>query len=567
MPVNIPSPALVTQSAVRRLPRWALVSLCLVYLVFGFLDRYPWKPLDVTSFGYMVSLAVHDSNLFDLKMAGLSPEMDALFPYWLGALGIEIFNPWLSLELASRIPFVCLNMLSFICIWKAIYYLARNPQAQPVAFAFGGEADPKDYARSLADAGILALLACLGLALPLHETTPMAVQFDCMALVFLGAAVLPFYPRRGLIAWGIGSMMLALSGAPFMSVMVAMGCAFLWGRHPQAKRQELFWMSLMVLFLIALAFGLDLWRWRMTPIEELPAQWRQRFELIVWFLWPAWPLAAWTCWRWRGLWGSQLWSQHLVLPLFLFIASVIASLTTRDPDKTLLLSLPAIAALAAFALPTLGRSVAALIDWFTMLFFTWGAVMIWGVWLSLETGIPAQPAMNVSRLVPGYEHVSNPLYTGVALVVTSIWIRLVLWRIGKHPAAIWKSLVLPASGATLCWVLLTTLWLPILNRALSYEPWSKALLQEVNDANCVYAVDLQRSQLAGLSFHAHYTFKQLPVTGDASPCHWLFVGSAAYDEGKYIPPEPWVLFKRSKRPADKTEALVIFKLIDTNEHE
>ena len=36
--------------------------------------------------------------------------------------------------------------------------------------------------------------------------------------------------------------------------------------------------------------------------------------------------------------------------------------------------------MAAFALPTLRRSVSALIDWFTLLFFTSTAVMIWGYW-------------------------------------------------------------------------------------------------------------------------------------------------------------------------------------------
>jgi hypothetical protein len=46
--------------------------------------------------------------------------------------------------------------------WGA--YLARTPGAQPVAFAFGGEAQLIDYARAMADAALLALVACLGLA-------------------------------------------------------------------------------------------------------------------------------------------------------------------------------------------------------------------------------------------------------------------------------------------------------------------------------------------------------------------------------------------------------------------
>ena len=47
-----------------------------------------------------------------------------------------------------------------------------------------------------------------------------------------------------------------------------------------------------------------------------------------------------------------------------------SALTTANSDRSLLLALPALAALAAFALPTLRRSVSALIDWFALLFFS-----------------------------------------------------------------------------------------------------------------------------------------------------------------------------------------------------
>jgi len=57
---------------------------------------------------------------------------------------------------------------------------------------------------------------------------------------------------------------------------------------------------------------------------------------------------------------------------------------------------------------------------------------------------------------------------GVLASLTWAW--LVHWRVGRHRAAIWKSLVLPAAGAALCWLLLTTLWMPALDYARSYLP-------------------------------------------------------------------------------------------------
>jgi hypothetical protein len=63
---------------------------------------------------------------------------------------------WLQPDLAARIPFVALLALTLTATWYAVYFLARSPQAQPVAFAFGGEANPRDYARAMADGGLLA---------------------------------------------------------------------------------------------------------------------------------------------------------------------------------------------------------------------------------------------------------------------------------------------------------------------------------------------------------------------------------------------------------------------------
>jgi hypothetical protein len=75
-------------------------------------------------------------------------------------------------DFAARIPFGVMLTLTMLATWYGTYYLARNPKAQPVAFAFGGEASPTDYARAMADGGLLAFIACLGLAQLSHETTP-----------------------------------------------------------------------------------------------------------------------------------------------------------------------------------------------------------------------------------------------------------------------------------------------------------------------------------------------------------------------------------------------------------
>ena len=63
-----------------------------------------------------------------------------------------------------------------------------------------------------------------------------------------------------------------------------------------------------------------------------------------------------------------------------------------------MLALPPLAVLAAFALPTLQRSTAAAIDWFSVFFFTHRACdRIWVIYVAMQTGVPAQPAANVAQ--------------------------------------------------------------------------------------------------------------------------------------------------------------------------
>src|SRR5690606_29255919 len=80
--VNYPTPAIVTHSAVRPLPRWALWLLCAAYVIFGFVGRDPWRNSDVAAFGYMRELALGNTSWFTPTIAGMPPDIDGLLPYW-----------------------------------------------------------------------------------------------------------------------------------------------------------------------------------------------------------------------------------------------------------------------------------------------------------------------------------------------------------------------------------------------------------------------------------------------------------------------------------------------------
>ena len=71
-----PTPAIVPQSAVRRLPRIALWLFCAAYVLPGLFGREPWKGNEFTAFGHMLALAQGASDWFNPQIWGQTPELD-----------------------------------------------------------------------------------------------------------------------------------------------------------------------------------------------------------------------------------------------------------------------------------------------------------------------------------------------------------------------------------------------------------------------------------------------------------------------------------------------------------
>jgi 4-amino-4-deoxy-L-arabinose transferase-like glycosyltransferase len=560
--VTPPTPAIVTQNAVSPLPRWALLLLCIAYVVPGFVGRDPWKNADVTAFGYMLELAQGRTPWLAPLLGGMPPETEGLLPYWLGAWAMQIAPSWLSAEMAVRIPFAALLALTLIATWYGVYYLARSPGAQPVAFAFGGEAPPLDYARAIADGALLALIACLGLAQLSHETTSYLVQLSCTALLFFAVAAMPHRTVAPAVALVAGLLGLTLAGAPALAAMLGIGSMALVVLAPGSSTDRRWpWaLGLLAVTLLAAwaAWALDLWRWRIVGGAAGGKEWQSLVRLLIWFGWPAWPLALWTLWRWRKQIVSRQGHRHLLLPLGFTVVSIAATLTTQPADRALLLGLPALAALAAFALPTLRRSVGALIDWFTLLFFTVSALAIWVIWIAMQTGVPAKPAANVAKLAPGFVPQFSALALVVALAATVGWCGLVWWRASRDRAPIWKSLVLPAGGAALGWVLLMTLWLPLLDYARSYTPQVRSVLAAMGpEPGCIQTVGLSRAQVAALQYHGQLSLQR---AGLQDECQWLLADIASWPASeRMVNAALWELKATLPRPTDKNDHLLLLR--------
>ena len=562
--MNTANPAIVPQSAVRRLPRLALLLCCVAYVLPGFVGREPWKNVDVAAFGVMWDMA-RGGSWWHPQVLGVPAEMTGPLPYWLGALFIRAL-PFLDADIAARVPFALLLALTLVCTWYAVYHLARQPGAQPVAFAFGGEADPIDYARTLADAALLALVACLGLAQMSHETSPDLARLAMVSAVLMAAARLALptvrHPARAVALWGGATVALVFSGAPWIALSLGFGLlVVVWlvrSEKDAPPPLELTWVAgLMGLITLVAAMTRQIAWPDALALPTVWSEWQRWARLLVWFTWPAWPLVLWTLWRWR----RQLLSPHVALPLWAALVSVVNSAINPDFDRALFLALPALAALAAFALPTLGRNVSALIDWFTLVFFSGCALVIWVIWFAMQTGVPAKPAANVAKLAPGFVPEFSLVLLIPALLATMAWFWLVSWRVGRHRQALWKSLVLPAAGATLCWLLLTTLWLPLLDFGRSYGPVVRRIATLVPTATpCVLGDGLSQAQIAALQYQGGLTMVRTGAS-DAQRCMAMVVNPDTQPTlSKRVQLVDWA-YKATVRRLNDKESLLIYQRV------
>ena len=460
--MRVVSPALVTARDVQRLPRWILGLLSLAWLLPGVFGRDPWRNADLTAYATMLAMAEGRTDGLRPTLGGVAVDA-AWLPHALGAWSMQALGPVLGIDLAARLPFAALLAVSLWMVWLACRGLALGDSAQPVKLAFGGEASSSEYSIALADSAVLAMMATLGLLQLGHENTPELAQLASASAFLAGVGQSRIRTRAARALILLSLPWLALSGAPTVAVLWGLvgWVTALSASHPDTRRLAP-WLLVACGLTLALSSWLDLWRWRWTPPASTEDAVRQ-LRLWAWFLWPVWPLALLTLWRWRFAVGRR----HIAMPALALLGAWAASIAAGGNDRTLMLAVPGAAILAAFSLPTLRRDIGALLDAFSLTAFTLSIILIWVMYAAMVSGWPPQPAANMARLLPGFElHVSVP-DVSVAAAATVAWVGVLRWRTGPRRLPLWKTLILPAAGTAIIWVLLMTLWRPPLDYARS----------------------------------------------------------------------------------------------------
>ncbi|EJM98589.1 glycosyltransferase family 39 protein [Herbaspirillum sp. YR522] len=571
-PVRLPA------SATSALPRIALLALALLYILPGLIGRDPWKNEDATSFGIMWTMA-HGSlaDWLSPNVAGLALPAESPLAYWFGAICIRLFGWLLGDPLAARVSTVGCFLVGSLSIWYTTYLLGRRAEAQPLKLAFGGQPEPKDFGRTLADGAFLIYLGFLGLLLHSHETSPKTLQIALVAYAMYGAARVFDVHKLRHAAWlgmALGLLVLtygwvlpagALAGLVMLAAIrrdapaarLLLGVAL-----PLALLISAAWvMAVRILMPEAAAGQFDLWMsWNVYQLNR-PTTGALGFFLRygVWFAWPAWPFAGWALYAWRRQPGSL----HIALPLAFFIPLTLLVLINVHSEQGMLLPLlPALAILAAFGLPTMKRGAINAVDWFSVMTLTTSAAFIWIAWIAKETGWPAQIARNAFKLAPGFKPGFEWTSLLIAVAATLAWIVVVHWRISRRPSVLWRAVVLSSGGVILCWVLLMTLWLPWVNYGKSYAGVAEQIESKLTSVKQCVQTNVGPAQRASFAYFGHVRFADERFQS----CDYLLLQDDISNEDATVMlrqhPGTWRMVWEGRRPSDRDERFRLYRRVD-----
>lgn len=569
-PVRLPA------SATNALPRWVLFALCLLYILPGLFGRDPWKTDDAAAFGVMWTMA--NGGLEDWlwpHIVGLPAAEKGPLAFWVGALCIKLFGWLLGDTLAARISTVAFFLLGSLAVWYTTYLLGKRPEAQPLRLAFGGQPEPSDYGRTLADGALLIYLGCLGLLLHSHSTSTEALQVPMVALTLYGATrmfEIRSIASAALLGLAFGLTILARGWT--VPVALWLGLILLAAFRDRAMIWRLLLVSLPIAVAVASIWILaskivrpynssayDAWMlWNFRQIG-FPSWESLRFFVKngIWAAWPAWPFAGWAVYAWR----RQYQAPHITLPLTFFIAGALLALLNQDPEEGVLLPmLPSLAILAAFGLPTMKRGAINAVDWFSVMTLTTCAAFIWLGWIAKQTGWPAQLAKNAFKLAPGFKPEFNLIAFVVAVLGTLSWFVLVHWRVSRRPSVLWRAVVLSSGGVILCWLLLMTLWLPWINYGKSYAGVARQIAAKLPEGRYCVETNVGPAQRASFAYFGDVPFTKSNDRG----CAYLLLQDNRWNK---VEPrvlkragEQWRLIWEGRRPSDRHERFRLYQRVN-----
>lgn len=483
---NHSSPAVVSASAAGKLPRAALIALLVAFVLPLFFSTDVWSGKSLISFGVAWNMA--NGSFADWLLPNVNgfPASDVgPLSFWFAALSIKVFGPLFGNVEAFHITAGLWFSVTTAAIWYSTYLLSRRDEAQPVSFAFGGEAARKDYGRLVADIAVLLTVGTYGIISAFHELTAVTCLLAFSALAFYGIVLSLQYLWRGSIIAGLSIGAIALASSPGAGLWCFFGAwvaIFLTPDYTSRSKRAVLTLSIAFAtamlwpILVFACFPAEAAEWfkswistSLAVLSPLPAdEYLWLLKNISWLTFPLWPLALWGIYAWR----DQIRQAPLIIPLsFSVVALCSVIFTGTELYSTLLFLVPSLSVLAALGVVSLKRSRENFLDLYSGIIYTLAVIAVWIYFFAWTEGVPAKMAFSLTRLAPEVEpHGTSVFLFFLAVTATVLWIAIVFWRLFKHPVFSWRGAWMAGTGLTAVWIIVMSLFVNLIDGARSMKP-------------------------------------------------------------------------------------------------
>jgi 4-amino-4-deoxy-L-arabinose transferase-like glycosyltransferase len=528
---------------------WPLVLLLAVFIVAGLIGHDPWKNDDALAIGIAADMLQRGHWL--VPHLADHPYPDAPLYYWSAAITGGLLSWLLPLHDAIRLASGFWVALIFFLLYRA----GREWHGQEEA--------PHEFAI----ASVLAIAGCLGFLVHAHEAQPMLVALAGHAAAYWALALLARKPKRAALIFGLGLGLGFLgNGLAAMLTLLPLALIALALAEDRRKTSAALAAGMLVGVVVAAPWPLLLSifhpvqfsQWLQAELAQFgkPADFLHTstsyLKMLLWFAWPALPLALWTLRSKRRL----LREPRYLLPLLALPTALLAlSVTYEARSSSALLLLPPLALLAAPGVATLRRGAANAFDWFGIMTFSFFCLLVWLGWSAMVAGWPERLATRAVKLAPGFvgEFQIIPFALAVAATVAWGW----MLTTGQKQRSPWRGLVHWLAGMTALWALLMTLWLPWIEYGKSYRSIGLALKKHLPSGyGCVVGRNISDPNRALIDYWAGVPLRT-EKSAAGNRCNWLLVlrdGNASRAETS-----GWSAVAEMRRPSERNERFVLYR--------
>jgi 4-amino-4-deoxy-L-arabinose transferase-like glycosyltransferase len=519
-----------------------LLILCAIWILTGLIGHAPWKPLESTSISIVKSILDGGSQIAPLAKGDSTLEAPPLY-YAVAALSAKLFSAILLLHDGARV---------FNSIWLTILLLMIGMTGREM------------WSRGVGRHATFIMIGSVGLMLSAHSLNHEIAALSALATGFYALALFNRRQGRATLFFGLAiGMGFLIDGivTPLILLCAALTLFILF----KAWRRQSFVLFVLISALLATPFIVG-WLWLIHQyFPEIYIDWMNRLKapfiyenhayfcrILIWYAWPALPLALLGIWKFRAAVFSQ---PRFQLPIVFFVVSfIILGFASTNKDIQALPLLIPLVVIGAGSVEQLKRDFAAALNWFAVTLFSTLGLLIWLGWLAIVTGFP-EKLQERMRFLSGLYTLNFELKIFVLAILMTL-----IWFIVSLRAKLTKRSTVTnwAIGMTFVWCLLMTLWLPMIDSAKTYANVFTSLKKAMPaEATCINSLNVGKAQAYLFDYYTNITLQPFERTQQLN-CN-LYLIQDEKGTGKMIPGAEWQLIWQGKRAADRKESFRLFQ--------